>query len=185
MNEFDRSGFAEVMLGLGEAYGEPISETRMEIYFAALSDLPLAELRHAATIHVRTQKFFPRVAELREAIQGNEDDRASLAWTDLLKQVRRVGYIGTPTFDDPVAQRAAMELYGGWRSLCERLPGDGPELLGAAKLFKATYAAYARRDIRNALALPPTEAESYKALANLGDQLRKRGLPAPGLELVK
>lgn len=181
MTDADRPSFAELMLGIGEAYGEPVSDARLEIYFAALADLPLAEIRDAANVHVRAEKFFPRVSELREAVGGSVQERADLAWVELLRQVRRVGYMGTPTWTDPALARAAMELYGGWRALCESLPGDGPELLGAAKLFKATYAAYARREGRQATALPPGREEARGQLMHLRDELVKRGLPAPGL----
>jgi hypothetical protein len=176
----DRRAFAELMVGIGEAYGESVSDARMEIYFAALADLPIEAIRTAATIHVRASKFFPRAAELREAIDGSSDDRADLAWVGLLQLIRRVGYMGTPTWADPVAQRAAMELYGGWRALCEHLPGDGPELLGVAKLFKSTYASYARRAVRELPALPSRE-EARGRLLHLREELTQRGLPAPGL----
>jgi hypothetical protein len=176
----DRPAFAELMLGIGEAYGEAVSSARMEIYFAALGDLSLDAIRQAATVHVRTQKFFPRVAELREAIEGSADERADLAWVQLLRLVRRVGYMETPTWEDPTMARAACDLYGGWRALCERLPGEGPELLGVAKVFKATYTAYARRELRTIPALESTQAIRNR-LSDLGEALADRGLPAPGL----
>jgi hypothetical protein len=180
MTKNDRVAFAQVMLGLGEAYHEEISDGRMEIYFAALSDLALDDIRRAASVHVRTQKFYPRVSELREAIGGSVDDRADLAWMELLKLVRRVGYYGEPALPDEVSRRAATELYGGWRALCERLPSEGPELLAAAKLFKASYAAHARLGVRESIALP-NRAETHAQLVDLRDELTKRGLPATGL----
>lgn len=148
MTEQDRGPFAQLMLGIGETYGEPVSDTRMEIYFRALSDLSLDAIRTAANVHVRSQKFFPRPAELREAIEGNMDDRAELAWAHVQNEVRRVGYNGTPSWPDEATRRAAMELYGGWIRLCSNLPAYGPELLGFAKQFKATFRSYAARDVR-------------------------------------
>jgi hypothetical protein len=64
------------MLAIGEAYGEAVSDARLEIYFAALADLPLSHLRQAATVHVRGSRFFPRVCELREALEGPPEERA-------------------------------------------------------------------------------------------------------------
>lgn len=200
MTTTDRAPFAELMLGLGETYGEPISDARLEIYFAALADLELADVRRAAGLLVRTTKFFPRPVELREACGGgpdgggSADERADLAWVDLLREVRRVGAYGVwnsnkgateppaPNFFDAAAERAALELYGGWSALCASLPGEGPELLGAAKLFKATYRAYANREQRQAL--PPgetgrelTKGEAAGVLLSLKAALRERGLP--------
>lgn len=181
MTPADRPRFAELMLGIGEVYGEPVSEIRMELYFSALEHLSLDAVRAAANAHVRTNKFFPKPAELLEAVHGSDEDRADLAWVEMLREVRRAGYIGTPQFTDPVARRAAMELYGGWTALCERLPASGPEQLGVAKLFKATYVAYSRRDVRALLTEAPTKEEARLRLVSLKDELTKRGLPAHGL----
>jgi len=187
LTDTDRAAFATLMLGLGETYGEPVSDARMEIYFAALADLDLDAVRGAATVHVRAVKFFPRPAELREAVLGSTDDRSMLAWHTVLQLVRRVGYMGTdgqgaaPAFPDRATERAALELYGGWAALCTRLPGEGPELLGIAKNFRAAYAAYVRRDQRTLEALPPTKAEARARLHDVKAQLVKRGLPARGL----
>lgn len=154
MTEQDRQPFAELLIGIGETYGEPVSEMRMEIYFRALEDLSLDAVRSAANSHVRSSKFFPRPAELREAVSGSVDDQAELAWAHVQREVRRVGYTGRPRFPDVATARAALELYGGWQQLCANLPASGPELLGFRKQFVATYRAYASRDTR--IALPPS-----------------------------
>lgn len=177
MTERDRERFSDLMVGLGETYGEPVSAARMEIYFAALMDLPLAELRAAATIHVQTQKFFPRPSELREALHGTPEDRAELAWLAVLRLVRRFGYWRAPgemDWPDEATYRAAMELYGGWRALCEKLPGGGPELLGCAKLFKASHAASLRHAVRASL---PSREDATAKLRDVKAELLARGLP--------
>ncbi len=148
MTEQDRGSFAELILAIGETYGEPVSDARLEIFFRALSDLSLENIRAAANIHIRTSKFFPRPSEIREGIEGNLDDRAELAWAHVLREVRRVGYNGSPSWPDAATKRAAMELYGGWIRLCSNLPAYGPELLGYAKQFKATFKSYAAQEMR-------------------------------------
>lgn len=148
MTASDRVGFVELMLGLGETYGEPVSDARMEIYFKALSDMDLDDLRVSATMHVRGSKFFPRPVELREALDGSQEDRAELAWMTVPGIVRRFGYYREPHAEDwydAATRRAALELYGGWRALCSSLPAEGPELLGYRKAFIAAYRAYDNR----------------------------------------
>jgi hypothetical protein len=185
MTNLDRAAFAAFMLGLGEVYGEPVSDARMEIYFSALADLELEEIRQAATAHVKLTKFFPRPSELRDAVFGASEDRADLRWNAMLAVVRRYGFHQTPpdeAWPDEATRRAALDLYGGWRGLCASLPGEGPELLGCAKLFKASYIAYDRRAQRQGL--PPGETgreltrdEAKRALSELKINLKQRGLP--------
>lgn len=163
MTAQDRERFATLMLGLGETYGEPVSEARMEIYFRALEDVDFAAVNAAANIHVRQSKFFPRPSELREAIEGSPDDAAELAWVELLRAVRRIGYYGTPTFEDDAMRRAALEMFGGWRALCSKLPGEGPELLGCAKNFKALYKAYMHREELTAPVLSAAEMRQIES----------------------
>jgi hypothetical protein len=93
--------------------------------------------------------------------------------------VRDYGWVTAPPLEawpDEATRRAALELYGGWVALCENLPAAGPEMLGTAKLFKAGYAAYARRDDR-AVALPPSREEARARLHGLKAKLAARGLP--------
>lgn len=182
MTEQDREAFALLMLGIGETYGEPVSEARMEIYFRALSDLSLEQLQAAATIHANSSRFFPKPVELREAIQGNVEDRADVAWAAVQSLVRRHGYYANPAdikWPDEQTKDAALRLYGGWSALCENLPNSGPEMLGTAKLFKAHFAAAARQAAIGAL--PPSREEARKVLSGLKDELQKRGLPTGAL----
>jgi hypothetical protein len=187
----DREAFALLMTGLSETYNEPVSVARMEIYFSALVDVSIDDVRRAAYAHVSSSKFFPKPAEIREWIAGNVEDRAEVAWNVVVNLVRRVGYPGVdgrgkaPDFPDEATRRAALELFGGWVALCEQLPGAGsPSFIGTAKQFRALYGAYARRDA----ALPPGETgrelsagDARAALSELKANLQKRGLPTGAL----
>lgn len=151
MTDVDRVVFAEAMMILGETFNEPVSEVRIESYFSALSDLPMPALGLAVRSAVRTLKWFPKPVELREMVLGAAGDNADAAWAEVMTQIRRVGYIGTPTFTDPNTGRAVDEIWGSWRRLCETLPAEGPELIGWIKQFKATYASQAPRDEKQLL----------------------------------
>ena len=143
MTAEDRPAFAEAMHALGETFNEPVSDIRAEAYFDALSDYSLAEVNTAVRVALRRCKFFPRPAELRELLDGNAEDNAEVAWGAVLREIRRVGYMGIPNLD-PRVLRAVNEMWGGWRRLCETLPGEGPELIGWAKQFKSAYQATER-----------------------------------------
>lgn len=145
MTELDRPAFAEAMLMLGETFNEPITDIKTEAYFDALRDLDIADVNQAVRHALRTCEFCPRPAKLREMIEGNADDAADAAWGAVMKEIRRVGYMGVPDLE-PRALEAVRQLWGGWRRLCETLPGEGPELVGWIKQFKATYGSVQRRE---------------------------------------
>jgi len=164
MTPADRVAFGRAFYALSEAFSEPVSDLKTEAYFDALSDLAVETVLDAMRAAVRECRFFPRPVELRERITGNAQDRAELAWTGVLTLIRRVGWCGNPEgqWPDEAARRAALDLFGGWVQLCENLPGAGPELLGWAKRFTASYVAYAHRD--GLKALPPLSRDEAKQL---------------------
>ena len=96
----------------------------------------MPQVTAAVRLAMRTCRFFPKPVELRELMTGRADERADLAWGELLREVRRVGYLGTPMFTDASMLPTIHTVFGGWRHLCETLPAGGPELVGWIKQFK-------------------------------------------------
>lgn len=147
MTEVDRVAFAEGLFTLAEAFNEPISDAKVEAYFGALSDLAVQDVTHAMRLALRNGKFFPRPADLRETVEGDQEALADAAWGTVLKEIRRVGYMGVPNLE-PQTMRAVRELWGSWQRLCETLPAEGPELVGWIKQFKQVYESGERTDQR-------------------------------------
>lgn len=147
MTDLDRETFARALFVMGEAFNEPVSETRAEAYFDALREFTLAHVTGACALAVRTLKFFPKPVELRELVEGDSAAAADAAWGAVLREIRRVGYLGTPNLEDR-ALRAVRELWGSWQRLCETLPAEGPELVGWVKQFKQVYGSVERTEQR-------------------------------------
>lgn len=93
----------------------------VEVYIRCLSDLPVAALEGAVLAHISENKWFPTVAELREAalqlLPGGQLPTALEAWAEVTKQVELVGWYGQPTFSHPVIEQAVKAL--GWNRICE------------------------------------------------------------------
>jgi hypothetical protein len=168
--------FVKILFAMGELFNETVSAMRAEMTCRALEDLQFEDVRVAASAHVRASTFFPKPAELRQLVLGNVEDEAELRWQWLLHEIRRVGYLGTPTWPDDVTEYAAEGLFGSWRALCERLPAEGPELLGFRKQFLALFGATSRQAIAGELG--PSKTAAAAVLKDVTDQLRARGLPA-------
>lgn len=76
MNDQDIAGFTDLMVGLCDVYGkEPPRGMAMDIYFSALRDYPLEQVRIAANKHVQDPKagqFFPKPADFIRHLSGSE-----------------------------------------------------------------------------------------------------------------
>jgi len=150
MTDTDHTTFARALVVLAETLGEPLSELRGEGYWEALRDLPLGAVLAAMHEALRMSRFFPKPADLRGYVTGQIEDTVELAWTCLLEEIRRVGWVGTPVL--PAVIRTAVDhIWGGWRECCETMPAGGPELLGWRKMFLAHYQAMQRSQDRERL----------------------------------
>lgn len=147
MNELDRVPFAEALMTVCDTFNESLSDVKTEAYFDALSDYSIGQVSGAFRLALRQCRFMPRPADLRELIDGNSSEAADAAWGAVLREIRRVGYIGVPNLDDRT-MRAVCELWGGWQRLCETLPAEGPELVGWVKQFKGVYGSVERTEQR-------------------------------------
>ena len=145
MTEADREALAEALHVLGEMFNERVSTIRAEGYFDALRDYAIEDVNRAVLMALRTCRFFPRPVELRELLCGDPNANTDAAWSTVVREVRRVGYLGTPCFDGARVMRAITDTWGSWQRLCETLPGEGPELLGWVKQFKSAFQSVDRR----------------------------------------
>lgn len=164
--------FAKGLGILAATYRSPLSALQTEAYWSALSDMPAAEWDAAVRVCLRTCKFFPRPVEIREAVSGPASDRADVAWGDVLGEVRRVGYLGTPKLPTGTLE-AIRQTWGSWTRLCQTLPSEGPELVGWMKQFKATHGTVGRRQSNDRLLTPSTVHPSIQAL--IDQPARKSG----------
>ena len=181
MTEGDRPLFAEALHVLGETFNETISDVRAEAYFRALQDLPIEVVNAAVLTALRTSKFFPKPVEVRDLVFGNVDSRADAAWSAVIREIRRVGYVGTPSFDDSRVLDAVRDVWGGWARLCETLPAEGPELVGWIKQFKSAYRSVDARSHQPQLPATALPTELQKRLESVA---RSKDMPRPKLRAV-
>jgi len=111
--EFDQ--LVEIMdfLAVGLENAE-LSPVKYKFYFAALSDLSIEDIKTAANHIARTATFFPKPVDFRNALSGNSDDMATVAWLKALGAQNR--YLSV-CFDDPVIH-SVVEAMGGWVKFC-------------------------------------------------------------------
>jgi len=68
---------------------------------------------------LRRGKFFPRVSDIIESIEGTSADEAELAWICLLNKIEREDYYKSVSFPDYPAIGAVVKAMGGWIEICD------------------------------------------------------------------
>lgn len=128
MQEQDKSAFRDMMMAAGEVYGREITKPLLQMYFAALYQYEIDQAHGAMMAHMQNPdsgQFFPKPADLIRQLSGTSkqqeaaiEDKASMAWACIERDIRRIGSYGTLKMDDKQAL-AAVKAIGGWQSLCQ------------------------------------------------------------------
>lgn len=118
--------------GLDNAEMTPV---KYKFYFAALSDLGIDEIKEAANVIARTATFFPKPVDFRNALSGNNEDRATQAWLKALNAQNRYASV---CFDDPVIH-STIEAMGGWVKFCsmEGYTDESWQMKDFIKIYKS------------------------------------------------
>jgi hypothetical protein len=114
----------------------------LEIMFEELINHDLEDVRRVVAEHVRTEKFFPMLADIIQPIEKPlvtfAEERAERAWALVLNAVRKLGGWHSVSFPSP-AHIYALEQMGGWRQLCATMLDS--EIQWREKNFIAHYIA--------------------------------------------
>jgi len=158
---------------LGRAYRNwPITDDVIITWTGLLQDVPPDEFLRAAIEHARTSKFPPTPAEIAAlALRPDQEQlTAEEAWSEVMSEIRRVGWCGVPTLSTPQIERALAGL-GSWRSICSQTT----EQLAANRAhFLRLYSAFAKVKAREVACL---EADEIAAKL-MGGAPRKERLEA-------
>jgi len=166
---------------LAEAFGRKPSTATFAAYELGLEGIGIDAITGAVATSLRTSKYMPTPAELRELsgeLKGT--DRAVKAWLAFEKAVARIGGYKTVSFDDPVIN-ATVRSVGGWQHCCTMTCNEFDTFL--RKKFIDAYESLYRSGVGEEEAAP-LRGEFDQANARLGYEpqqvvLVPTGLPAP------
>ena len=127
--------FAEVMVILSSSYPNfKFTKDTVRVYKMMLNDIPLEYLQAGALKHATENKFFPSVAELRDAafsVMLNKPGIPSAfeAWQEAIEHCRRGDYTG---YSHPLIEKA-VDIIGipYWQSML-----DDQEMATRAQFIK-------------------------------------------------
>lgn len=107
------------------AYQKDVKEGTFEAYATYLSDVPPEFIRAAVDELIKTSKWLPTIAEIREqaralwmASNGLEEETAEKAWISLLQMIRKHG-LNQPRREEFTSSAAYQAMRAvGWHVIC-------------------------------------------------------------------
>ncbi len=120
MEAIDKKRFAELMAGLAQTFVTDISTQDLENYWRFLRAYPIASIEKAILAYCVSpegHKFMPKPGEIVAALNGKNSEKSLLAWTKVIKAIRKVGASKTVIFDDSIIHSVIDDM-GGWIRLC-------------------------------------------------------------------
>lgn len=116
----EKARILEALVTLAAAFELDMSWQRQQIYLSALSALPVPDVLRAASLAIRTCKFFPSIAELFELASRGQtkiaiEDRAAQAWA-ALRQLSGSSTYRQSALDEDSITRKCFKALGGAQS---------------------------------------------------------------------
>lgn len=148
MTDKDKARFAQIMAGVAESFGSPLSEAGLLVRYAALSEYSIEQVEMAAIECIKSRRFssMPTVAEMIDFIGGRIEDRAEIEAAKVWKAVTDCGAYRDVVFDDAHTQAVIEYGFGGWTKMCGELLVDQQKWF--LKEFMRMYGAYSRQNVR-------------------------------------
>ena len=118
MNHIKKSELNKLMMSIADYYKQKINPNFIDLYYQFLKNYPKDDVIRAFKTHTATSKFFPKINELLELIEGNPESKAMQAFSQLAKAVKSLGAYSSIKFTDPVLNKTVLDL-GGWTQICQ------------------------------------------------------------------
>ncbi|MBA7569209.1 hypothetical protein ES695_11590 [Candidatus Atribacteria bacterium 1244-E10-H5-B2] len=115
----DKKLFLQSLNSLESAFGEKLSEDRAKIYWDILKGYSDINIKKAVVKSIRGLKFFPKIAEIIEMIEGKIEDEAEIAWLVLKRKIESYGGYRSVSFPNNPAIGSVVEALGGWIGICD------------------------------------------------------------------
>ena len=150
--------------GLGElalAFSKEVDEYQGKLYFDNLRDLRNEDFAKAVKLIIQNNKFFPKIAEIRQLIKNSDGDVLE-AWTRFREEIGENGVYGKPHFKRQIFHDCVRHL-GGWNVISYVERKDMPFL---RRDFIEIYKVLRQREEIDKIQLPEP-AEKKKIMADI------------------
>lgn len=120
----NKNTFLKSMSILELAFKEKMSKGAINIYWSRMKDYSDKEFKEAIIRCVDELKYFPRVANLKDILDGTNADEAELAYLEFRKKLDDEGSYLSVSFLKYPAIGAVVEALGGWIRISDTLEKD-------------------------------------------------------------
>jgi hypothetical protein len=130
-----------ILLTLAAYFRYQLSEGDVKLYHRGLEDLAVEDIKRASLEVIKTGRFFPKIAELRELAAPPVlalEDQAQVQAGLVLQAARDYGINRQPLFGDHIT-RALLRGRFSWRAICDL---TSKEQTWFVKEFIQAYRAY-------------------------------------------
>lgn len=115
--------FVERMAVMGEIFDKELTQALMNIYWEVVKNYDDQEVNAMFEHLLATCRFFPKPADMINALCGSVEDRAQDAWIMVDNAIRQIGTYRSIIFEDPIIAKT-IETMGGWEAFGEILEKD-------------------------------------------------------------
>lgn len=146
METSDFEEFKNRLMAAGELYDKNVSPALLDMYWQSLKPITLQEFIFGMNTHAADPKhgsFWPKPADIMRGIQAAQpsvEDKAQLAWSQIMGEIKTTGSYRALEIDDLQAM-AAVEAMGGWHALCQTYED---KMEWKRKEFMSIYETYER-----------------------------------------
>lgn len=147
----NRISFCEIMTGVAGMLQLTLTEFMLDTYFEIFQNYSIEQFKKAVLDVLKTSKYhtFPKPAEILEFLEGTRDDKALMAWLQVMEAVQKGGYYASIEFVDPIIGHCVLEL-GGWQWFCCTQKDELPFI---EKRFMDLYRLFLKRGIQGNIRL--------------------------------
>ncbi len=121
MHNDDKRDFLALFESLSHVYKDKLSEIKLEVYWRALKNYALVDIKRALDRHFAFPdggQYIPKAADIIRCLSGSHYGRAARAWTKVQGAIQRIGIYKTVVFDDALIHAVIIDM-GGWVNVCQ------------------------------------------------------------------
>lgn len=148
MLDADKVNFEKMIRATATMYpnikSEDINTMMLKLFFASLREYSFEQVSYGFEKHLSDPvdgKFFPKPANIIKHLKADEpstEQKAELAWAQVMRTIRTDGSYGSLKLDDKQAL-AAVKAFTSWKDLC-MMPES--KMTWAKKEFISMYTTY-------------------------------------------